>query len=340
MKINKESIRFVLLISLAILLIAFSSDAKNGAKHGLDMAAQVMIPGLLPLLMIFNLISKTESVRLIQNFLAPFTEKVLRLPRAAGSAIVFGLIGGYPTGALLTESLYENDDIDEKTAKRLLSFNVNGGAGFIITAVGTIVLKSEQAGILLFASTTIAALLIAFVTSFRYERISGSHAGYSALPFGEALNASTQSSVRAVLNVSAYIILFSAVFGVIKIPDPIMPIIEITGGIVDDHRLFSLPEIAFMLAFSGMCLHFQLLSIIKKIGMRYFEFFAWRILHALISYGVCRLLLKIFPSEISVFSNSAQSVAVPFSLNLTLSVLMIIGCAVIVLDIESKRRKC
>lgn len=340
MKIKKESINLIVLISLAILLIAFSADAKNGAKHGLDMAAQVMIPGLLPLLMIFNLISKTESVRLIQNFLAPFTEKVLRLPRAAGSAIVFGLIGGYPTGALLTESLYANDDIDEKTAKRLLSFNVNGGAGFIITAVGTIVLKSERAGILLFASTTLAALLIAFVTSFRYKKISCSHAGYSALPFGEALNNSTQSSVRAVLNVSAYIILFSAVFGVIKIPDLLMPLIEITGGIVDNYRLFSLPEIAFMLSFSGMCLHFQLLSIIKKIGMSYFEFFVWRIIHGLFSYGVCFLLLQIFPTEITVFSNSAQSIAVPFSLNLTLSALMIIGCAVIVLDIESKKRKC
>lgn len=340
MKIKKESISLILLISLAILLIAFSAEAKNGAKHGLDMAAQVMIPGLLPLLMIFNLISKTESVRLIQNFLAPFTERVLRLPRAAGSAIVFGLIGGYPTGALLTENLYANDDIDEKTAKRLLSFNVNGGAGFIITAVGTIVLKSERAGILLFASTTLAALFIAFITSFRYEKVSCSHAGYSALPFGEALNASAQSSVRAVLNVSAYMILFSAVFGVIKIPDFLMPLLEITGGIVDDHRLFSLPEIAFLLAFSGMCLHFQLISIIKKIEMRYFEFFIWRIAHALISYGMCRLLLMIFPTEISVFSNSAQSIAVPFSLNLTLSVLMIMGCAVIVLDIESKRRKC
>ncbi|MCH5316782.1 MAG: hypothetical protein J1E05_02290 [Eubacterium sp.] len=340
MKIKKESIELIILVFIAILLIAFSADAKNGAKHGLDMAAQVMIPGLLPLLTIFNLISKTESVRLIQNLLAPFTEKVLRLPRAAGSAIVFGLVGGYPTGAILTESLYANDDIDEKTAKRLLSFNVNGGVGFIITAVGTIVLKSERAGILLFASTTLAALLIAFVTSFRYEKISRSHAGYSALPLGEALNVSTQSSVHAVLNVSAYIILFSAVFGVVKIPEPLLPLIEITGGIVDNYRLFSLPEIAFLLSFSGLCLHFQLLSIIKKLKMSYFEFFAWRILHALFSYGVCFLLLQVFPTEISVFSNSAQSVAVPFSLNLTLSALMIIGCAVIVLDIESKKRKC
>lgn len=340
MKIKKDGINLLLLISLAVLLIAFSSEAKNGAKHGLEMAAQVMIPGLLPLLMIFNLISKTESVRLIQNFLAPFTEKVLRLPRAAGSAIVFGLIGGYPTGAILTEGLYSSDDIDEKTAKRLLCFNVNGGAGFIITAVGTIVLKSERAGILLFASTTLAALLIAFITSFRHEKISGSHAGYSALPFGEALNVSTQSSVSAVLNVSAYIILFSAVFGVIKIPEPIMPLFEITGGIVDYYKLFSLPEIAFLLSFSGMCLHFQLLSIIKKINMSYFEFFVWRILHAVLSYGTCCLLLKLFPTDISVFSNSAGSVAVPYSLNLTLSALMILGCAVIILDIESKRRKC
>ena len=340
MKIKKESITLIFLISLAILLIAFSPDAKNGAKHGMEMSVQIVVPGLLPLLMIFNMISKSHAAGPVQDILAPFTEKVLRLPRAAGSAILFGLIGGYPTGALLTEGLYLNDDIDRDTAKRLLRFNVNGGAGFIITAAGTIIMKSERAGILLFASTTLAALLIAIASSFRHKKISGSHTGYSALPFGDALNAAAESSVRAALNISAYIILFSAVFGVIKVPEAFTPLLEITGGIADSYRLFDLPELAFLLAFSGLCLHFQLFSITKRVGMSFFEFFVWRIVHGIVSYTVCFLLLKIFPTELPVFSNSAQSVAVPYSLNLTLSALMILGCAVIVLDIESKKRKC
>ncbi len=340
MKIKKESINLVILLFIAVLLIAFSAEAKNGALHGISMATEVVVPGLLPLLIIFNLISKSEIGNAIQNILAPFTERVLRLPRTAGTAIAFGLTGGYPMGALLTEELYLNADIDCETAKRLLRFNVNGGAAFIITATGAIILKNETAGVILFASTTLAALIIAFCSSFRYKKIENSYPCYSSVSIGDALNTSTESSVRAALNISAYIILFSAISAIVKIPALLSPIVEITGGIVDNCRFLSLPQIAFMLAFAGFCIHFQLFSIIKRIGMRYFDFFIWRVIHAILSYVICLLLLKIFPTEIPVFSNSAQSVAVPFSVNLTLSVLMILGCAVIVLDIESKKRKC
>ena len=119
MRIKKESINLVILLLIAVLLIAFSAEAKNGALHGISMATEVVVPGLLPLLIIFNLISKSEIGNAIQNILAPFTERVLRLPRTAGTAIAFGLTGGYPMGALLTEELYLNDDIDCETAKRL-----------------------------------------------------------------------------------------------------------------------------------------------------------------------------------------------------------------------------
>ena len=339
MKIKKDFIELIILFSTAILLIAFSSSAKNGALHGLEMAGEVVIPSLLPLLIIFNLISKAETKLLIENLFAPFTEKVLRLPRSAGSAILFGLIGGYPTGALLTESLYRNEDIDCETAKRLLRFNVNGGAAFIITATGTAVLKNQKAGIILFVSTTVSALLIAFLSSFHYKKIKHPTPSYCTTSFGEALNESTEGAVKAVLNLTAYIVLFSAISSILKIPQPFVPVFEITNGIVEHFKIFTLPELAGLLAFAGFCIHFQLLSIIKKIGMQYFDFFIWRVFHAVLSYGICFLLLKIFPTELPVFSNFSNITTEIISVNTALSVLMIMGCGVIILDIESRKRK-
>ena len=339
MKIKKESLSFAVLSLLALLLIAFSVQAKDGAKHGLEMAAQAVAPALLPLLMIFNLIMKSNASLSVQNMLAPFTEKVLRLPRTAGPAILFGLVGGYPTGALLTEGLYQSEDIDDKTARRLLRFNVNGGAAFIITTVGAVVLKSERAGLILFASDTLAALAAAVISAFGTEKVKNSHNGYSSLPFYSALSEAVSSSVKSVFNISAYIILFSALCAVLQIPEAAKPLLEITGGVVEDGALFSLPELAALLAFAGFCIHFQLFAIIKSVHMSYGDFFIWRVVHALLSYGICHLLLIIFPTEISVFSNSAQGLPAAFSLNLTLAVLMALGCAVIVLDLEGKKRK-
>lgn len=340
MKIKKESVQLLLLTSFAVLLIAFSSKAKSGALLGLEISGKTVVPSLLPLLIIFNLISKSDAGNIVQNIFAPVTEKIFRLPRCAGGAVFFGLLGGYPTGALLTESLYDSNDIDGETAKRLLRFNVNGGAAFIITGVGSAILNSEKAGYILFASTTFSAILIAFISSLRYKKVESIFHCCSSVSFGNALNLSVESSVRAVLNITAYITLFSAVNNIISLPSCFTPLFEISGGIANCFRIFSLPALAFLLSFSGLCIHLQLLSVIKKIGMRYFDFFIWRIVHSLLSYGICSVFLKLFPPETAVFSNSADSIAAPFSVNLSLSVLMAIGCAVIVLDIESRKRKC
>lgn len=340
MKVKKDSAELIILLTLSVLLIAFSLDAKNGARYGLALAENVIIPSLLPMLMIFNLITKTGAGGIIEKIFAPFTEKVLRLPKCTGAAIIFGLTGGYPTGAILTESLYDNSDIDESTAKRLLRFNVNGGAAFIITATGTIVLGNEKAGMILFFSCTIAALVIALCSSFFYEKPVNTEYDFLSLPFGKALNKSAEGSIRSVLNIAAYIILFSALNEIIEFPGTLKPFLEITSGITENHSIFSLPELAFLLAFAGICIHFQILGIIKKVNMKYIDFLFWRIVHGAVSYIICLLLLKIFPVENMVFSNSSESIKQFSSVNCTLSLLMVLGCAVLVFDIENKKRKC
>lgn len=340
MKIKKDYIELFVLCSLTVLFIAFSLDAKNGAKNGLTLAEGVIVPSLLPLLIIFNLILKTGAGKIIEKSFSAVTEKIFRLPKSTSSAIIFGLIGGYPTGAILTDSLYENGDIDKETAKRLLRFNVNGGVAFIITAVGTVILNNEKAGIFLFVSTTISSLLIAFISSFRYEKVKNSDISYNSMPIAEALNESVEISIKSVLNISAFVILFSAINETVNLPQFIMPFVEITNGIVNNHKSFSLPEIAFLLAFAGFCIHFQLLTIIKKVGMKYYDFLFWRISHAVLSCFVCKIILYFFPIQLAVFSNVSQIVSEVSYINPTLSILMILGCAVIIFDIEGKKKKC
>ncbi len=128
MRIKKDSLLMIFLFSLSGMLIAFSANAKAGAQSGLSLAGGVIVPSLLPLLIIFNAVIYSGTGRIIDNLLCPITS-ALRLPRCAGAAILFGLIGGYPTGALLTQELYKNNDIDEKSARCIMRFNVNGGDG-------------------------------------------------------------------------------------------------------------------------------------------------------------------------------------------------------------------
>lgn len=329
----------IALMGLAVVLILFSNDVRNGAYQGLVLAENTIIPSLLPLLIIFLLIMKTGAKDALSRIFGFICVYVFNLPKVAMPAIFFGLIGGYPTGALLTQELYVNQEIDSRQARNIMRFNFCGGCGFIITAVGSAVLNNYSAGLILFASCIISNIIIGFSSSFFGKRVErdfysfGEGRGFSA-----ALIDATEGAVRSVLNITAFVILFSAVNHVIRLPDFLLPIFEITSGICGKSS-FSLAEISAYLAFGGFCIHLQLLPILLKCGIKYGDFLLFRIISALLSYCITRLLTMAFPSSIEVFSNSSEHVAVFSSVNIALSVLLIIGCFVLILDVSSRKRR-
>lgn len=336
---TRDVFLLLLLLSCSTLLIAFSADAKAGAKAGLLLAENTVLPSLLPLLMLFLMIMKSRAGHILTRLFGGLTDKGLRLPAAAFPALLFGLVGGYPTGAVLTQTLYRDGEISQKQAQRIMRFNVCGGAGFIITAVGTVTLSSQSSGLLLFASNVLSSLIIAGITAIKQERDGRLLPGMAnTLPISDALTYSASEGMKSLLNITAYIILFSALDGVLHIPKPLEPLFEITNGLCTG-TAFTLPQTAAFLSFGGFCIHLQLLGIIKEFHMRYMDFLVHRILSACLSYAVCRGLLYLFPQKAPVFSNVSETVAQPSIVNTALSVLLLLGCVVLVFDLHAKRRK-
>ena len=126
---KRDVLLLVFLMSVSGLLIAFSSKSKLGAYNGLVLAENTIIPSLLPVLIIFMLVMKTSAKDVVSKAFGLVPLYLFRLPSVTSSAILFGLIGGYPTGALLTYELMKNEEIDEKQARCLLRFNFCGGCG-------------------------------------------------------------------------------------------------------------------------------------------------------------------------------------------------------------------
>lgn len=221
----------------------------------------------------------------------------------------------------------------------MLCFNFCGGCGFIITAVGTVTLNSAKAGTILYASNLLSSLIIGVILSFTEKRSKETF--YSFTPTVDKcdlITSAVNSAVNSVLNITAFVMLFSAVSAVVPISKQLLPLIEITAGICNGNR-FPLATMSAYLAFGGLCIHFQLIGILKQVKMKYFEFFAFRLLSAVLSYLITKALLFAFPVELSVFANN--SIAIEFSsVNLALSVLMILGCFVSVFDISSKKINC
>lgn len=334
----KKSIAETICITAVIaVLIVMNKAAKMGAAEGISMCENIIIPSLLPVLILTGIIQNSQCSIVFEKLFGAVFEKVFHLPRCCCTAVILGLIGGFPCGGVLTQNLYVRGYIDEKTAQRVMCFNFCGGLAFIVTAVGSVNYGSTKTGLILYCVNVISSLTAGVITAlFCREKIINIEASYKHLPLSDALVKSTENCIYSLLVMSAYIVLFSAVCSVFSIPEYIYPLIEITKGICSPVSI-PLDYCAFFLAFGGFCIHFQLMGILRSFKMNYFKFFIYRIFCGVLSFFLMRGYACIFPESISVFSNVSHTIVEPYQVNTGLSVVMVIGCAVIIFDIENRK---
>lgn len=335
---KKEGFQTFLLFALIGILCVFSKSAKAGASEGIRLCEDVIIPSLLPVLIICTLIVNSRAAAVVEKLFGFVFERTFKLPRCCAGAVILGLTGGYPTGAVLTYRLYNMRLIDESSARRIMRFNFCGGFAFIITAVGTVTYGSTKTGVILFSANLISAVIILIIGSVGAKRPTNSGFDYEYPAILDALPDAVESTVKAVLNMSAYIILFSAFSAVLKPPENLTPLIEITSGVCKGN-LLPLPYCAFFLAFGGVCIHLQVYGYLRKMKIKYAEFLLYRIAAAVLSFCITKIYCTVFPQSEAVFSNVSSPVHEFSSGGVTLSMLMIIGCAVVVFDIENRKLK-
>lgn len=340
MKKLSDTLLTFALCGIIFILIAFSPDAKQGALDGIQMCESIIIPSLLPVLIISGLLLRSRCAKVFEWLFGAVFEKLFALPRCSAAAVILGLTGGYPAGALLTAQLFDAGHIDSTTAHRLLRFNFCGGAAFIITAVGTVTYGSTKIGVVLFCINVLSALIIMLLTRFTTKAQPPAASNVpSLLSIADSLPLAVEQTVKSLAVMSAYIILFSALKGIVQPPQALTPLLEITGGICMAPQRVPLSYCAFFLSFGGLCIHFQLLGILRKVRMKYWNFLSARMLSALLSFALSKIYLLLFPDSVSVFSNLSAP-RHEFSVGgISLSMVMIIGCAVVVFDVENRKLK-
>ncbi len=326
------------LLGLIVLIILNSQKAKAGASAGWGLCENVIIPSLLPVLILTSIIISSNCSTLLEKTVGRLIGRLLGVSPAAAVAIILGLISGYPAGAVLTDKLYQNGRIDKDTACRIMKYNFSGGVAFTIMVVGRVCYGSGGIGALLYISNIISSVIIGIALGVKSKKDYEWTDDTDRLSLSDAMTESVNSSVKSILLMCAYIILFSAFNGIISLPDYINPLLEITNGICGASHRLPLEYCAFFLAFGGFCIHFQLIGIINNFGMKYYEFLISRLAGALISFFTVRLITLAFPQYTDVFSAGAMPVSMQFTqVNTGLSIIMVLGCAVLVLDIENRK---
>ncbi|TSB46308.1 sporulation integral membrane protein YlbJ [Alkalicoccobacillus porphyridii] len=320
---------------LAVSLILFPKEALEASLNGMAMWWNVVFPALLPFFILSELLIGFGVVAFIGTFLEPFMRPVFRVPGAGGFVWAMGLASGNPAGAKLAARLRQEGTVSRIEGERLAAFTNSSNPLFIFGAIAVGFFHNEALGLLLacahYGGNIAVGLIMRFYgrkeemeirdkrnTRIRFsfaEAVSRMHDERmrDERPIGKQLGDAVQSSVRTLLMVGGFIILFSVLnemlsligftafiatfisilFSIFQLSSELsIPLLsglfEITSGAKlssssDASLIDKIIVTSFFVAFGGLSIQAQVASILSETDLRFKPFFIGRLAHGLLS---------------------------------------------------------
>lgn len=298
-------------LGLFILLLCFPAAARAGAAAGLSLCAELLIPTLLPFFAAAGLLNRLGLPDVLAGRLAPLMGRVFSLPGAAAGPLLLGLTGGYPLGAASAAELCLRGTLTREEAERLLRFCDNTGPAFAVAALGAGVFGSVRAGLVLWLSHVLSALLTGLLLCRKQGRSYAPAATETQppLPFAAAFCESAGAAALSLLRLSAFVVLFSSLRAVLD-ETGLFPaaagelavltgaelswcrallcsLLELTGAVQTLRGLpctaMNLALASFALSWGGLCIQLQSMSVTAPAGLRCRGRLAGKLLHGLLS---------------------------------------------------------
>jgi len=323
-----------------ICLVAFSNTNLLASKSGLMLWANNVIPSLLPFFIATELLSYTNVVTTLGRLLNPIMKPIFNVPGVGSYALIMGIISGYPTGAKIVTDLREKGLCTKEEGERLLAFTNNSGPLFIIGTIGITLFGNTLIGVLLLITHILASLTVGFLFRFwkndkkvnndkdvKYDSSTKKDVEVSFSNLGEVLSKSILSSVKTIVLIGGFIVLFSVIISILEqtnvleiIGDFFYPlfklfgindfsfcksfisgIIELTNGALQIANITSknistnIILISAILGFGGFSVLLQVFSITSKSDVSIKAYFIGKVLQGIIAATYTFLFIYSFP---------------------------------------------
>lgn len=335
-KTNKQIIKtiFSYFISLTIfcciaLLIANPKKYTLSITNGFLLFANAVFPGLFPFLILTKMLTSFNAIDKIAEKFSRLTTRVFKISGIASFVFLISALCGYPMGAKTTEDLLTANKISKEEAPYIFMLSSVSGPMFIIGAIGSGMLASVRAGIIIYIAHIVAAILCSTIFCNNKKRktilknVKNQQIINKNNSFGDILSNSVYSSIQTILIVGAYITMFFMFIDMLigaKILSPITlffkqilsilsinpnlasglssGLIEITRGSIEISKFginpFTISFICLIVSFGGFSIITQSLTLAKNAKPNTFLFIFYKFCHAIVSFCICFGLCKIF----------------------------------------------
>lgn len=300
---NRNKLWTSLLFVLAmVMLILDSKTATQGAKDGILLCTQSVIPALLPFFVISAMVNSAFMGRRFA-ILSPIG-KLCGIPEGCESILLLGLIGGYPVGAKGIYDAHRAGCVDTKTAKRMLGFCNNAGPSFIF-GILTPMFSSLAIVWTIWLVQLLSALIVGTI-------LPGKNFNTAQLKKAEwiPLSKALELSIKTMGNVCGWVILFRTMIAIcqkwflflapVEAQIAFSGILELTNGCCDlrcvNNEALRFQICCCLLSFGGLCVYMQTKSVTNDLGLG--MYLPGKVLQTTVSFALSGIFSYfLFPHE-------------------------------------------
>lgn len=301
---KKSMIR--LLSILTLLLLLWNPElSSRGARNGLVLWADVVLPALMPFMVCSSIIVSLDAVHMMTTPFRPLFHSVFKLSDAGSYVLMSGLLCGYPLGAKNCSEFMDSGRITTKEGKYLLAVCNHPSPMFLL---GYAVPKlPEMIPVWRFlAAVYLPVFVIAILARMVYGIDSADNSAAGSHGVRQSFDESLMSAFEVMTKIGGYIMLFSIVVEFVKecalspvIKAMVLGLIEMTTGI---HAIsgqltgvICAVLIIMSVTFGGLSGIFQTKSVIKNAGLSIRHYIFWKLVHSLLSCFIFLLLARFVP---------------------------------------------
>ncbi len=301
----KKAILTATTVGIAIAVLLFSNEIRQGVKNGLSLSACSVIPSLFIFTAISLFIIKSGAGQVLGRLISPVARPLLGLDADQSAVFLISTIAGYPVGGKLLNSLYIDGKISRGKALKMLTFSVNAGPAFIIVTVGQGFLKNGNDGSRLLICHLLATLILAIAVRLLPDRLFSQETEIKKQTLSKnersALSdifvLSVLEAGKTMLNVTVFVVFFAGLIGGFSAfnlanANYLTSLFEVTSGLSNLTRS-QLPFAAFLLGFGGISVIFQVISSAESLRPKFTILLLSRLLHGGLSYALT-IIFEIF----------------------------------------------
>lgn len=342
------AVKALAVLALCALLLIFPESCSNGAQNGIGFCLNVLIPSLFPFMAAASFLIKSGLAQQIGKPFGKLTSALFGLNGSFAPIILLSMIGGYPVGARGISALRKCGAASEKESEKAALFAVCAGPGFIVNFVGTSLYQNEKLGLIILVSQILSVVILGITINF-FDKNKASYNSLSAnkntsLPFSSALVEAAADSSKGMLNICAFVVIFSAytaILGELTVDSGTKSLmyclLEVCTAVKNISQNSPVELVAFAIGFGGLCVHFQIFSALGSVKPKKLLFFVTRIIQGAITALLTHIGILLFPTETAVFSSSTVQSAGIFGGSI-ISGIVLVGVAICFLfTLESYR---